>query len=189
MDINKLLLEKNMTKYRLSKKSGIPHTTINDICNGRVNIGKCTAETLYKLSKTLEVPMETLIEEAMEYRSNFETFKSNVCHRVKNMGDINFITDTLESDDIRILFNKKWYPECLYLLAMVDYLSRENGLPLCINYDDLRATRLQKPVYPASIIAKCAVMGSERPKQESLNVAIPEFRRFNIVENEVRNVN
>ena len=30
--------------------------------------------------------------------------------------------DTLESDEIRRLYNKQWYPEALYLLAMVDYL-------------------------------------------------------------------
>ncbi len=39
----------------------------------------------------------------------------------------------LETDEIRSLYDKHRYPEALYLLAMVDYLSRENGIPLCIS--------------------------------------------------------
>lgn len=124
----------------------------------------------------------------MEYRMSFETFKSNVCHRVKDNGDITFIIDTLESNEIRTLFERKWYPEALYLLAMVDYLSRENDVPLCTNYNDIRAAKLQTPVFPASVIVASAAMKSDRLRQESVAAAIPEFMRFNIVESDVRNV-
>ncbi len=138
--------------------------------------------------------METLIADSMKeaetvnYRSSFETYKSNVCHLVHDMGDIDFIIDTLESDKIRKYYDKKWYPESLYLLAMVDYLSRENDLSICSEYDDIRRARLAQPIFPASIIAMSAVSHSEYPKKESMETAIPEFRRFNIVESEVRNV-
>ena len=64
MSINRILTEKNMTKYRLAKISGVPHTTLNDICNGKTSIEKCSGETLYKLSKALEVSMEYLLETA-----------------------------------------------------------------------------------------------------------------------------
>ena len=33
MLIKEKLKEKNMTMYRLSKESGVPQATINDICN------------------------------------------------------------------------------------------------------------------------------------------------------------
>lgn len=188
MNINELLKQKGMTKYRLAKVSGVPQTTVIDICSGKAKIEKCSADTLYKLAKALEVPMETLVEDAMEYRSAFETFKSNVCHMVHDMGDMDFIIDVLESDKIRKLFDKRWYPESLYLLAMVDYLSRENGLPLCKDYGDIRRARLAEPIFPASIIAMSVVSRSGQPKKESFDMAIPEFKRINIVENEVRNV-
>ena len=42
------------------------------------------------------------------------------------MGDVDFIIHTLESNEIRVLFDRRWYPEALYLLAMIDYLSRIN---------------------------------------------------------------
>jgi len=107
---------------------------------------------------------------------------------VKNMGDINFIFNTLESNQIRKLYQKKWYPESLYLLAMVDYLSRENDLPICDEYSDLRRAKLQKPIFPASVIAMSVLEGTDRPKRDSYAHAIPEFRRFNIVESEVRDI-
>lgn len=132
--------------------------------------------------------METLVEDAMEYRSDFETFKSNICHMVKDMGDMDFIIETLESDRIRKLYQKRWYPESLYLLAMTDYLSRENGLPLCKEYGDIRGVRLNKPVFPSSVIAMSVASKSDKPKKDSMADAIPEFMRFNIVESEVRNV-
>jgi transcriptional regulator with XRE-family HTH domain len=188
MNINELLKQKSMTKYELSKMSGLPQTTVSDICNGKVKIEKCTGETLYKLAKALNVDMEILVEDVLIYRPSFDAFKSNVCHLVKDMGDIDFIIETLEKDKVRRLWNRKWYPESLYTLAMVDYLSRINELPLCDQYDDLRVVCLEKIIYPVGIIVRCVASKSEQPKIDSYNNAIPEFKRFNIIENEVRNV-
>ena len=65
MTINEILAENGMTKYRLAKLSGVPHATLNDICNGKTRIEKCSGETLYKLAKVLCVSIETLIESSM----------------------------------------------------------------------------------------------------------------------------
>jgi plasmid maintenance system antidote protein VapI len=188
MLLNELLAQRDMTMYRLSKESRVPYTTINDICAGKAKIEKCSAETLYRISRTLAVTMESLIAYALEYRGDFETFKSNICHQVRNMGDVNFIIHILENDEIRKYYNRKWFPEALYLLAMVDYLSKENNLPHCANYDDIRKTKLQRPLFPVSILTLSAALNSEQPKKDSLKDAIPEFMRFNIVESEIRDV-
>ena len=188
MDLNDFLEQKNMTKYKLSKVSKVPFATISDITTGKSKIKNCTGETLYKLAKVLDVTIDDLLADSMEYRQSFEAYRSNVCHMVKNMGDIDFIINTLESDQIRKLYQKKWYPESLYLLAMVDYLSRENDLPACAEYGDIRRAKLQKPIYPSSVIAMSVLAGTDQPKRDSFVHAIPEFRRFNIVESEVRNV-
>ena len=186
--IDELLKQKDLTKYRFSKLTGIPFATISDISTGKAKIEKCSAETVYKLAKGLGVTVEDLLEDSMERRSSFEIYKSNVCHMVKDAGDIDFIIMTLESDRIRKLFNRKWYAESMYLLAMIDYLSRENDLPVCAEYNDIRNTKLKETVYPAGIITMCAASHSDQPKQDSFEEAIPEFKHFNIVENEVRNV-
>lgn len=187
--INDRLKEQNMTMYRLSRESGVPQTTINDICSGKAEIEKCAAGTLYRLARVLNVSIEDILESAREeYRSSFETFKSNTCHHVKDMGDVDFIIHVLESDEIRTLYNKHWYPEAMYLLAMLDYLSRVNGVPICTKYNDIRSRKLKQPIYSVGVLLISEVMKSEEPKRKAEMEAIPEFRRFNIIESEVRNV-
>ena len=75
MDINDILRESGMTKYRLSKLSGVPHATLNDLCSGKSRIEKCSAETLYKLAKALQVSMEILIEDAMVSKEESKEFQ------------------------------------------------------------------------------------------------------------------
>lgn len=186
--IRELMKEKSFTMYRLAKESGVPYSTINDICTGKAKLEKCSAETIYKVAKTLKVTMEELLEPYVTERDSFEIYKSNVCHRVKNLGDIEFVIDVLENDSIRKYYKKKWYPECFYMLAMLDYLSRVNEIPLCKEYDDLRHFKLQEPVYPASVLIADAAMQDKKIKEKAFKEAIPEFKRFNIIENEVRNV-
>lgn len=62
MVIEDLLAKRGMTKYRLAVLSGVPHATLNDICTGKTKVEKCSAETVYKLAKALNVPMELLTE-------------------------------------------------------------------------------------------------------------------------------
>lgn len=188
MTIQEKLKDKNMSIYRLAKASELPYATVNDICSGKAQLEKCSAETIYKIAHALDVSMEELLAPCFLKRSTFENFKSTVCHRVKELGDIDFLIDTLESHDIRIYYERKWYPESLYLLAMLDYISRENDVPLDTEYDDIRRCRLEKPVYPASLRAVSAAAGNDAALKEAEQTAIPEFLRFNIIENEVRNV-
>ena len=58
MTVSELMNEKKITKYRLSKDSGVPYTTVNDICSGKAQLEKCSAETVYRISKTLGVTMK-----------------------------------------------------------------------------------------------------------------------------------
>lgn len=188
MLIREIMEERQITVYRLAKLSGVPISTVNDIYHGKAQIEKCTAETVYKLAKSLDISMDVLMESCLEKRIDFELFKSNVCHQVKELGDVPFIIQVLESNDIRSYHRRKWYAESLYLLAMLDYISRENNVPYCTDYDDLRKCKLAEPLYPASIRAAYQVSKNEDIKQQAYREAIPEFIRFNIVESEVRNV-
>lgn len=195
MIIDDLLRESKISRYKLSKESGVPQATISDICSGKASMEKCSAGTLYKIAKALNVTVDSLLEANeqsiktnTEYRSSFETFKSNICHHVKDMGDIDFIIDTLEKDTIQALYEKGWYPESFYLLGMVDYLSKENNLPPCTKYNAIRKYKLKEALYPSGVLIRAAVMQSEEIKEEARKKAIPEFMRFNIVESEVRNL-
>lgn len=56
-----LLESKDMSKYHLSKISGVPKTTIMDICAGRSSIDRCSAKTVFMLAKALNCTMEYLM--------------------------------------------------------------------------------------------------------------------------------
>jgi plasmid maintenance system antidote protein VapI len=183
-----ILKEKNMSIYQCAKLCDIPYTTLSEVVRGKTRIEKCSAEIVYKLSKVLDTPMETLISNGIELRSDFEIFKSNICHKAKDIGDLDFILSVLETDDIRRYWSKKWYPEAFYLLAMIDYLSRENNIPLCNKYDDIRSKSLKTTLYPKDVVMAAKLSPALDRRKEYKKAAIPEFMRFNIVESEIRNV-
>lgn len=187
--INSLMAQKFISKYQLAKVSGVPYTTVSDICSGKTQPTKCAAETIYKLAQALNVTVEDLLSPFVNPRCSFDVFKSNACHRLKAQGDIAFLIEVLEKDEIRKYHNKKWYAESLYLLAMVDYLSRLHNIPLCAQYNDMRHTKLRDPIFPSSVLVAAAVSSeSDAIKKSAIRESIPEFIRFNIVESEVRNV-
>ena len=53
-----------MSMYRLAQISGLPKTTVIDICSGKSTIPGCTARTVQKLSQALGCTMEELMETA-----------------------------------------------------------------------------------------------------------------------------
>ena len=121
----------------------------------------------------------------MEKRCSFELFKSNVCHWLKEEGDIDFLIQVLESDLIRKYYNRKWYLESFYLLGMLDYISRINDVPMCSEYDDLRQQRMQEIVYPVGVLLTARVLGDE-----SLNNPVRHVGRgcSNQLVNRLRNI-
>lgn len=61
MTINQIIKEKGFSRYSLSKSSGIPWATLADICSGKTHLERCSAGTLLKLSKALELTLEELL--------------------------------------------------------------------------------------------------------------------------------
>ncbi len=62
MTLQSMLRERKMSMYRLSKLSGVPKTTVIDICSGKSNIEGCTAKTVMQLSRALGCSMEELMQ-------------------------------------------------------------------------------------------------------------------------------
>lgn len=67
MDLQTYLDQRHITKYRLSQISGIPKTTIIDICAGKSDIGRCSAKTVMQLSKALGCTMEDIMALSSSY--------------------------------------------------------------------------------------------------------------------------
>lgn len=67
MDLQTLLDQRGISKYQLSKTSGIPKTTIMDICAGRSSIERCSAKTVRQLAEALNCTMEEVMELSSPY--------------------------------------------------------------------------------------------------------------------------
>lgn len=186
--LNTMLKARDMSVYKCSKISGIPYSTLLDIVNGKTKMANCSLDTIYKLAITLEIPFEKFAYNILEPRLDFETFKSNVCHFVKNDEQLQFVVNTLQSGDIERYWEKGWYAESFYLLAMIDYLSRMNNLPLCNRYDNIRSQKLKEVLFPQDVMLTCALNNNDDAKEKAIAMSIPEFLRFNIIETEVNNV-
>ena len=61
MTLQKLLEEQKMTMYHLSKISGVPKTTIIDICSGKSALARCSAKTIQQIARALNRTMEEIM--------------------------------------------------------------------------------------------------------------------------------
>lgn len=61
MDFQTYLDTRGISKYRLSKLSGVPKTTVMDICSGKSSLQKCSAGTIRQLAKALQCTMEDIM--------------------------------------------------------------------------------------------------------------------------------
>lgn len=117
---------------------------------------------------------------------DFEIFKSDLCQSIKKMNPVEAINQIKKSGCIEVLFNKNEDVKALYLVAMVNYLSNKYNLNMNIHdYDNFR---LEKIVYPRSVLFKCAIMKNDKYKQEAIKHAEKEFLQFNICEGEIERV-
>ena len=188
MTIQEAMRKSGTSIYSLSKKSGVPYSTLRDICSNKTDFGKCEARTVYLLAQALDVSLDNLMKTYAQKRCDFELFKSHICHRLKREGDLDFILNVVQSPDIREYFDRGWTAESLYLLAMLDYISRLNGIPLCSDFNDLRELAMKNTIYPEGILIQVRVTNNPALLKEAYDNCIPEFKRANIIENEVRSV-
>ena len=187
MDFTYLLDDKNMTIYECSKRSGIPYSTLSDIMHGTTPAENMKFRTAYYLSRTLGITMEELYEQTrIPLRSSLETFKNQIRHDVKRLGDVDFINSVIRNKSVDKYWHLEWYFEAFYLLAMVDYLCRVNNIKSDNRYDQIRTYKLPEIAYPSDIVLASALSPDLDVREQAVKNSIPEFMRFNIVEKEVR---
>ena len=81
MTLEELLKEKNVSVYQCAKQGRIPYTTLLEVVKGKTRLEKCTAETIYKLAKVLDVSMEILLEqysELLDKNVDYLVFEENL---------------------------------------------------------------------------------------------------------------
>ena len=61
MDLREYLAGNDMSIASLSRESGLPYTTVSELVNGKKQLGRCSAETVYRLAVALDTTVERLL--------------------------------------------------------------------------------------------------------------------------------
>lgn len=60
--LESVMERKGLTRYQLSKISGIPWSTLSNICTGKTDFEKCTVGTVRKLANALDLTIEETLD-------------------------------------------------------------------------------------------------------------------------------
>lgn len=115
MIINDFLKENGMTKYQFAKLCGLPYGTLNDICNGKRDIFKCTGETLMKIAKTVGCSVDDILNERLNFSAcNLEKIKKSIAPVAEKYGLRNVYifgsyarNEATENSDVDILIDRE----------------------------------------------------------------------------------
>ena len=197
MYLNELMNACHMSRADLSARSNIPESTLRDILNGKAQLDRCEAATLYNIAYALDVSVEDILEgywDALERDApsrtsvhdenslmNFYMLADSMLGRLRATGDLAFIDGIDQNGWIERLYQSGQYRCALFLLGMVDYLCRKNGVRQVARYDEYRKARLDRPVYALRTLNVNDDDGAfQRARTEAENNAIPELGRYGI---------
>ena len=197
MYLNELMNSRNLTRAELSARSNIPESTLRAILNGKAQLDRCEAATLYNIAYALDVSVEDILEgywDALERDApvciavhdenslmNFYVLADSMLGRLRATGDLAFIDGIDQNGWIELLYQGREYRCALFLLGMLDYLCRKNGVRQVARYDEYRKVRLDGPVYALRTLNVNDDDGAfQRARTEAENNAIPELGRYGI---------
>ena len=69
--LKEYLVRNNMSVYALSKGSGVPYTTLNELVNNKKDIDECSFKTVRKLAAYLGITAENLYYIASQDAQSF----------------------------------------------------------------------------------------------------------------------
>ena len=197
MYLNELMNACHMSRAELSARSNIPESTLRDILNGKAQMDRCEAATLYNIAYALDVSVEDILEgywDALERDApsrtsvhdenslmNFYVLADSMQGRLRATGDLAFIDGIDQNGWIERLYQSGQYRCALFLLGMMDYLCRKNGVRQVARYDEYRKVRLDGPVYALRTLNVNDDDGAfQRARTKAENNAIPELGRYGI---------
>ncbi len=183
MYIKQYLEDNGISIYKVANSAAVAYPTVFNIVNGKVDILNCALGVVKRIADSLNITIDELLA-LCDKNYTFALFRGEQCHLVKRMGEIDYVINLLETKKIDHYLKLGMKAETLYLLAMLDYLSKRNNLPICKDYNEIRKYKLEKMLFPPDTDLSQSLLG-KNPRKEALKHAIPEFLEYNIVECEV----
>ena len=187
MKFKDFLLSKNITSYRLSKETGIPYTTINDLVNEKTCVGNLSLKHAILIADYLKIDVRDLYHLNDIRFLDFRYFRNNTLQDLKREGNEAFIRKIIKEKTIDYYHKNNGNVYALYLLALIDYLCRIDNKEVYKNrYNAIRKETLNDPFFVGSNLVS---FKSIEEAEEQLNIkVIPEFKKYNIIEDNVFNI-
>lgn len=122
MSLQALLDARGISKYRLSKMSGVSKTVILDICSGKSLLENCTAKTVSRIASALDCSIESLLSLSSADSKAYDSEKliaAGCTDNEKSLKEfgIDFHIDTSLKNDLYALIegiqNNVSYIDCL----------------------------------------------------------------------------
>ena len=187
MTFEELLKQKNISIYMLAKKSDIPYTTINDLVHGRTNIANMSLKNAISIANVLDVNVYELLNIQCVQLIDFRYFRNTILSSLKRDGANSFIQRIISEKLIDFYYKNNGLDRTLYLLALLDYLCRIKERPIYTKrYNSYRKLKLKRPLFVGG--DSITFNSVEEAEQELGITVIPEFGKFNIIEEDVFNV-
>lgn len=150
--LKEILDENGMSKYQLSKQSGVPYSTISDIYSGNSGLNKCSAETVVRIGHVLGISAEKLVGEIAYPESpskssktvkdnSLKIYKKTVKETIDRNGELNFLITYIKNGEVEKLYKEGKKKESKYLLSLIDDLSIKYNFSLCKEYDYIRLSK------------------------------------------------
>ena len=187
MTFKELLESKKMTGYGLSKNTGIPYTTINDLINGKTIIQNVSLKHALLISDALDINIRDLNKLTTYLPIEFRYFRNNLLGKLKRNDQMEFVKEVIRKKEIDFYYKNNAKEYAYYLLALIDYLCRKHNKQIHTErYNEIRNERLDKPFFVGSNLISFKTINEA---EERLKIkVIPEFKKFNIIEEDVFNV-
>lgn len=187
MTLKQLLKNKNITAYNLAKETRIPYSTICDLVNGKTSITNLSLKYGLAIADYLKMDPRKLLELTTVELIDFRYFRNNLLHDLKRTDPKVFVNRLISRKEIDFCVKNNGLDRALYILALIDYLSKQYEININPNrYSSLRKKKLKKPLFPGSDLVR---FDSIEEAEEKLGIkVIPEFKAFNIIEEDIWNV-
>ncbi len=125
--IKDYLKEHNVSIYALAKSSGVPYSTLNDLCNGKVLIENCKAGIVKKLADSLEITMDAMYELAKPEKRivHVAEYNKDAEIRVRNKrykASFEYNGEEIELDVCKVSENNSIYVDNFTEWSVEDYM-------------------------------------------------------------------
>ena len=91
MKLKDYISERDINVASLSRESGVPYSTVSELVNGKKTLGRCSADTVYRLSKVLGTTVEDMLvsESGSPFQDRFRLNRKQSLFLAKKLWDEN----------------------------------------------------------------------------------------------------